>query len=67
MKVYRVVDKEGRTMYSNRNIFSGLYTDKPDAERALAGFKASWQKSRAPFSVQESHEFEWHTVWYDGE
>lgn len=59
MKVYRVVDKEGRTMYSNRNIFSGLYTDKTEAERALAGFKASWQRSRASFRIQESTDFQW--------
>lgn len=62
MKVYRVVDKQGRTMYSSRNIFSGLYTEKTDADRALAGFKASWQNSRAPFSVQESDNFEWKDV-----
>jgi hypothetical protein len=62
MKVYRVVGKDGRTMYSGRNIFSGLYTDKDSAERALAGFKASWQRSNAPFSIQESYEFEWKGV-----
>lgn len=60
MKVYRVVNAHGQVMHSNRNIFSGLYDEKEDAERALAAFKGSWQKFLAPFTIQESEEFEWH-------
>jgi Zn/Cd-binding protein ZinT len=66
MKVYRIIDKDGKVVYSNRNVFSGLYTDKEDAERAMAGFKASWQSLRGPFYIQESTEIIWERVWnYD--